>query len=196
MSNRLVGTQTAINLGKTFAGESQARNRYQLFAEAAREAGFASLEDIFLQTANDELGHAETVYGLLTDGLPETTLEPSVLVPAFRGTAPENLLFAAKGENLEWSVLYPQFAQVAQQEGFPDIAQIWQGIASVEKRHDTRFRDLHARALTDALYTSCLPVTWQCLNCGYRHTGAEAPQICPSCLHPQHFYYIVHPCIP
>ncbi len=194
-SINLVGTQTAACLAKAFAGESQARNRYQFFAEVANEAGLASVEKVFLDTASDERGHAEMFYEYLSIGLPETILEEEVLVPVFTGETPDNLLFAAKGENFEWTTLYPQFAQVAQSEGFDDIAVSFADIASVEHRHDLRFRDLNKRILTDSLYTSCEPVTWQCINCGYRHTGTSAPEICPACQHAQQFYIIVSQCI-
>ncbi len=197
MSNlsALPGTQTAINLAKAFVGESQARNRYQFYAEVAKEAGLESLEEVFLLTASDERGHGEMFFEFLTHGLGDALLEPQVLVPVFMGTTPENMLAAAKAENHEWTDLYPAFGRVAEQEGFPVIATSFFSIASVEKRHDIRFRSLLTRYETDMLYRACEPVSWQCKNCGFVHYGIEAPGECPACHHRQQYFRIIDPCV-
>lgn len=191
----LVGTQTAINLAKAFAGESQARNRYQFYGDVAKKAGYASLENIFFDTANDERGHGEMFFEYLSEGLPEMTLEPQILVPVGLADTGANLMLAAKGEYLEWTQLYPSFAAVAAREGFSDIATSFSTIADVERRHDMRFRDMHNRLLADMLYRACHSVTWECLNCGHRHVGKCAPNPCPACHHEQNYFLIVSECI-
>ncbi len=184
-------TQTALNLAKAFAGESQARTRYLFYSEIAKAEGYPTLEEIFLITADNERGHAETFFDYLTEGLPATTLEPPVLVPIGKKTTAENLTYASQGEHEEWSLLYPAFGKTAEEEGFCLIAKSFFSIAEVEKRHDARYRNLLDRLLNDTLFSSKTEVVWECLNCGYRHTGLSAPEICPACRHPQSYYRIV-----
>ncbi len=191
----LIDSQTAINLAKAFAGESQARNRYTFFGEAAGEAGFTSIQDVFLKTADEERGHGEMFFEYLAEGLGDKTLTPEVLVPIFLGDTAGNLAHASKTEHLEWTDLYPSFARIAYEEGFDEVALSFSSIASIERRHDMRFRDLLNRLETDTLYTQCRNVTWQCANCGFRHKGLSAPDPCPACHHAQQFFSIVDPCI-
>ncbi len=191
----LAGTQTALNLVKAFAGESQARNRYTFFAETALEAGYPTLRDVFLATAHEERGHAEMFYEYLAEGIGDSSLEPAILVPFFLGNTAGNLDHAHRTENHEWTSLYPSFGKTAQNEGFSEIATSFFKIASVEKRHDERFSNLLFRLNTGTLFTSCRPEMWQCSNCGYRHCDTCAPMSCPACHHEQAFFTIVDPCI-
>ncbi len=184
-------SQTIQNLAKAFAGESQARTRYLFYSEVAKENGYPTIEQIFLETADDERGHAETFFDYLTEGANNIILEPSVLVPVAMGNISENLCAAAQGEYAEWTDLYPTFGKIAKQEGFEEIARSFFSIAEVEKRHDMRYRDLLKRYNTATLFSSACEATWQCINCGYRHKGNSAPEICPACKHPQTFYTMV-----
>jgi len=179
------GTETEKNLLKSFAGESQARTRYTYFASIAKKEGYVQIADIFEETANQEKEHAKRFFKFLEGG----DLEITAMYPAGKmGTTAENLLAAATGEHEEHSDLYPAFAAVAQQEGFPVIAAAWNAICVAEKQHEKRYRDLLANIETDQVFKRKQPVVWRCRNCGYLHTGDEAPEQCPACIHPQaHF---------
>lgn len=161
------------------------------YSQISRAEGYPTLEEVFLITSDNERGHGEVFFDFLTEGLSNTILEPQVLVPVSKGNIPENLLAAAQGEYEEWSNLYPSFARTAKDEGFDQIANAFFSIAEVEKRHDMRFRDLLERYETETLFHTQKDVVWECLNCGYQHTGPDAPEICPACLHKQQFYKIV-----
>ena len=185
MGKSVKGTKTEQNLLKSFAGESQARNRYTYFAAAARKDGFVQIADIFEETANQEKEHAKRFFKFLEGG----DLEITACFPAGRvGTTAENLLAAANGEYEEHSDLYPGFAAVALEEGFADIAALWSAVSVAEKQHEKRYRDLLANIEAGRVFTRNEVVVWRCRNCGYLHTSAEAPDCCPACVHPRaHF---------
>ena len=181
------GTRTEANLLKSFAGESQARNRYTYFASVAKKEGFEQIAGLFLETADNEKEHAKVFFCYLEGGDAEIT----ATYPAGRiGTTSENLLAAAEGEKLEWSVLYPDFAAVAEAEGFADIATSYSEIAEVETRHEARYRKLLANVEAGRVFSKDHPIRWKCRNCGYVHEGTEAPLICPACKHPQAYYEV------
>ncbi|MCR4427938.1 MAG: rubrerythrin family protein [Caldiserica bacterium] len=181
----LKGTRTEKNLLKAFAGESQARNRYTYFASVAKKEGFEQISAIFLETAENEREHAKVFFKYLEGG--ETAITASF--PAGKiGTTLENLLHAAEGEKMEWSVLYPDFAKVAEEEGFPEIATSFKEISEVEEAHETRYRKLAENLKTGRVFRKDQVVRWKCRNCGYIHEGKEAPETCPACNHPQAYY--------
>ncbi len=179
------GTQTEKNLLKSFAGESQARNRYTFFASKARKEGFEQIAAIFEETAAQEKEHAERFFKFLEGGMVEITAGfPAGVI----GTTKENLIAAAGGEYEEWNDLYPAFAKVAREEGFEGIAKVWESIASVEKEHETRYKKLVAHIEAGDVFSRKEAIDWQCRNCGYVHHGTDAPEICPACAHPQAYY--------
>jgi rubrerythrin len=179
------GSRTEQNLLKAFAGESQARNRYTFFASRARKEGFEQIAAIFLETAENEREHAQVFFDYLRGGPVEIT----ATYPAGKtsGTA-DNLLAAAEGEREEWGVLYPDFAQVAEEEGFQDIALSFREIAEVEEQHELRYRKLLANVENGLVFKRDTIVKWHCRNCGYIHEGTEAPEVCPACKHAQAYY--------
>lgn len=179
------GTRTEQNLLKSFAGESQARNRYTYFAAAAKKEGYVQIADIFEETANQEKEHAKRFFKFLEGG----DTEIHACFPAGKiGTTAENLLAAATGEHEEHSDLYPAFAQVAKEEGFAAIAAVWQAISVAEKQHEKRYRDLLANIEAGQVFTRPNEIVWRCRNCGYLHTATGAPDQCPACAHPKaHF---------
>ena len=185
MGTSIKGTKTEQNLLKSFAGESQARNRYSYFASAAKKEGFVQIADIFEETANQEKEHAKRFFKFLEGG----DLEITACFPAGRvGATADNLLAAANGEHEEHTDLYPGFAAVAKQEGFPEIAVAWNAISVAEKQHEKRYRDLLANIESNQVFTREEDVTWRCRNCGYLHTGKSAPEVCLACVHPKvHF---------
>ncbi|EEG76805.1 rubrerythrin [Dethiobacter alkaliphilus] len=188
----LVGTKTASNLLKSFAGESQARSRYTYYASVADKEGYKQIRNIFIETAENELAHAKRFYKYLLAGLGElpSTVQITAEYPVAQGTTLENLQAAADGENEEWADLYPEFARVAEEEGFAEIATTFRMIASAEKRHETRFAKLAANIENDQVFKKAADTQWKCGNCGYIHEGQEAPQECPACIHPQSFFEI------
>ncbi len=179
------GTRTEQNLLKSFAGESQARNRYTYFAGVARNEGYVQIADIFEETANQEKEHAKRFFKFLEGGDSEIT----ATYPAGKlGTTAENLLAAANGEHEEHTQLYPSFAAVAKEEGFPAIAALWGFVSVAEKQHEKRYRDLLSNLENGRVFKREKEVVWRCRNCGYLYTGKEAPGTCPACAHPQaHF---------
>ncbi len=185
MSSTIKGTETEKNLLKSFAGESQARTRYTYFASIAKKEGYVQIADIFEETANQEKEHAKRFFKFLEGG----DLEITATYPAGKmGTTTENLLAAATGEEEEHTVLYPAFAAIALNEGFPEIAAAWKAISVAEKQHEKRYRDLLENIETRKVFKREAEVIWRCRNCGYLHMGEEAPEICPACIHPQaHF---------
>jgi len=185
MSKSVKGTKTEQNLLKSFAGESQARNRYTYFASQARQDGYVQIAAIFEETASQEKEHAKRFFSYLEGG----DLEITACFPAGRvGTTAENLLAAANGEYEEHSDLYPGFAAVAKEEGFPAIAALWIAVCVAEKHHEKRYRDLLANIEADRVFKRDTEVVWCCRNCGYLHSGKSAPELCPSCAHPkEHF---------
>ena len=185
MGSSIKGSKTEQNLLKSFAGESQARNRYTYFAAAARKEGFVQIADIFEETANQEKEHAKRFFSFLEGG----DLEITACFPAGRvGTTAENLLASANGEHEEHTELYPSFAAVAKEEGLPAIAAVWTAISVAEKQHEKRYRDLLANIETDRVFKREEEVVWRCRNCGYLHSGKSAPEVCIACVHPKaHF---------
>lgn len=181
------GTKTEQNLLKAFAGESQARNRYTYFSSVAKKEGLEQISAIFTETGDNEKEHAKVFFCHLEGGDAEITAS----YPAGRiGTTSENLLAAAEGEKLEWSQLYPDFAAVADSEGFADVATSFREIAEVEVKHEVRYRKLLANVESRRVFTKDHPIRWKCRNCGYVHEGADAPLICPACKHPQAYYEV------
>jgi rubrerythrin len=185
MSVSVKGSRTEHNLLKSFAGESQARNRYTYFAGVARNEGYIQIADIFEETANQEKEHAKRFFSFLEGG----DLEITACFPAGKtGTTAENLLASANGEQEEHTELYPAFASVARDEGFPAIAALWTAVSVAEKQHEKRYRDLLANLAADRVFKRDQDVVWRCRNCGYLHTGTEAPDVCVACVHPKaHF---------
>ena len=182
---KIKGSKTEKNLLKSFAGESQARNRYTFFASVARREGYVQIQRIFEETAANEKEHAEVFFKYLEGGEVEITAE----YPAGKiGTTAENLLAAAEGELLEWGTLYPDFAKVAEEEGFTDVAESFTEIAEVEEEHEKRYRKLLENVENGTVFKRDKEVEWHCLNCGYIHHGKEAPELCPACKHPQSYY--------
>ncbi len=179
------GTKTEQNLLKSFAGESQARSRYTFFASAAKKEGFEQISAIFMETAEQEKEHAKKFFKYLEGGMVEITATfPAGVI----GTTAENLKAAAEGENEEWTLLYPEFARIAEEEGFPAIAATFRNIALVEDEHERRYRKLLANVENDKVFADDEEIEWQCRNCGYVHRGKEAPQACPACVHPQAYF--------
>ena len=181
----LKGTRTEQNLLKAFAGESQARTRYTYFSSAAKKEGYEQIAALFLETAENEKEHAKVFFKHLEGGMVEIT----AMYPAGRiGTTAENLLAAAEGELEEWGTLYPDFAAIADEEGFPKVAESFREIAEVEQHHEARYRKLLALVEDGTFFKRETTVRWKCRNCGYIHEGPEAPKMCPACAHPQAHY--------
>ncbi len=185
MSGSVKGTRTEKNLMMAFAGESQARNRYSYYSGAAKKEGLVQISAIFEETANQEKEHAKRFFKFLEGGEVEITGSfPAGTI----GTTLENLRAAAAGEEHEWKELYPAFAQVARDEGFPHIAEAFEAISVAEKQHEKRYRDLAANLEAGKVFKRNGRVVWRCRNCGYLHEGEEAPDLCPACIHPRaHF---------
>ncbi len=179
------GTQTEKNLLASFAGESQARNRYTYFASVAKKEGYEQIAAIFQETADNEKEHAKRFFKFLEGGDVEiTAMYPAGVI----GTTLENLKAAARGENEEHTVLYPKAAEVAEKEGFKDIAATFRYIAKVEEEHEARYKKLAENIEKGEVFKKSTTVRWKCRNCGYVHEGPEAPEKCPACLHPKaHF---------
>ena len=176
----LKGTQTEKNILTAFAGESQARNRYTYFASQAKKEGYVQISDIFTETANQEKEHAKRLFKMLEGG----EVEISAKFPAgVVGSTLENLGEAAAGENYEQTTMYPEFAKMARQEGFPDIAGVFMAIAVAERQHEKRYRTLMANIEKSRVFKRDGKVTWYCRNCGYLYEGTEAPEKCLACAH-------------
>ena len=174
--NPLKGTKTEANLQAAFAGESQARNKYTYFASKAKKEGFVQIASIFEETAKNEQEHAKIWFKLLHGGsIPSTA---------------ENLLAAAEGENYEWTDMYAEFAKVAREEGFDDIATLFDGVAAIEKEHEERYRKLLANVKGDLVFSKEGDAVWQCSNCGHIVVGKKAPEVCPICAHPQAYFQV------
>ncbi len=171
----LKGTKTERNLAAAFAGESQARNKYTYFASKAKKDGYEQIAQIFTETADNEKEHAKIWYKLLEGGI---------------GTTEENLLSAAAGENYEWTEMYSQFAKEAKEEGFTDIAALFELVGKIEKTHEERFRKLLENVKGDVVFSRDNDVIWECGNCGHIHIGKKAPEVCPVCKHPQSYFKI------
>ncbi len=170
----LKGSKTEANLQAAFAGESQARNKYSYFASKARKDGFEQIASIFEETANNEKEHAKIWFKLL-DGI---------------GSTAENLQAAAEGENYEWTDMYSGFAKTAREEGFADIAALFEGVAKIEKEHEERYLALLANVKAGLVFSRDGEQIWQCANCGHIHIGAQAPESCPVCAHPRAYFQL------
>lgn len=179
------GTQTEKNLLTSFAGESQARMRYTYFASAAKKEGYEQIAAIFEETANQEKEHAKRMFKYLEGGMVEIT---GTFPAGVIGSTADNLRAAAAGENEEWTKDYPHFADVAAEEGFPEIAAMYRNIAIAEKGHEERYLAFLANIENNTVFAKAESTVWQCRNCGFIMEGTEAPKVCPACLHPQaHF---------
>ncbi|MDS1031894.1 rubrerythrin family protein [Porphyromonadaceae sp. NP-X] len=184
MDKSLKGTKTEQNLLKAFAGESQARNRYEFFASVAKKEGYEQIAAIFMETASQEKEHAKRFFKFLEGGMVEITASyPAGII----GTTKQNLKAAAEGEYEEWSSLYPTFAEVAKEEGFPEISVAFKMVAKVEVEHERRYLKLLQNISEDKVFKKDGKVLWQCRNCGYIYESEEALEICPVCLHPKAF---------
>lgn len=184
----LKGTRTAENLMKSFAGESQARMRYDYYASVARKEGYRQIEAIFIETAENEREHAKLFFKHLVEGLGKDAVEIKAAYPVAYGTTAENLEAAVEGEHEEWAELYPAFARVADEEGFPEIAQTFRGVALVEERHETRYAKLLDNVRTGRVFRREEKVLWKCRNCGHIVEAEEAPEECPVCKHPREYF--------
>ncbi|MGD2127471.1 MAG: rubrerythrin family protein [Desulfobacteraceae bacterium] len=185
---QLKGSQTEKNLLTAFAGESQARNRYTYFASQARKEGYVQIADIFEETANQEKEHAKRFFKFLEGGEVEVKWNfPAGVI----GNTLENLKAAAAGEHYEHTEMYPGYAEVARNEGFSEVAAILRNISVAEKQHEKRYNDLAANIEADRVFKRDKEVVWRCRNCGYLHTGKEAPSNCPACLHLQAYFELL-----
>ncbi len=183
----LKGTQTEQNLLKAFAGESQARMRYDYFSKQAKKDGLEQISAIFAETALNEKEHAKRFFKFLEGGAVEITATyPAGII----GTTLENLKASADGENEEWTELYPEFARVAEEEGFKEVAVAFKMIAKVEKAHEDRYRTLYNNLEEGKVFKRNGKVIWKCRNCGFIHESENAPKLCPACLHPQSYFEI------
>ena len=188
MGKSLKGTKTEQNLLKSFAGESQARNRYTYFASAAKKEGFEQISGIFTETAENEKEHAKIFFKYLEGG--DVTITAAYPSGAIKDTK-SNLEAAAAGEHLEWTTLYSDFAKVAKDEGFPEVATSFEQISKVEKFHESRYIKLITNIGSMEVFKRKAAVKWHCINCGYVIEGTEAPKECPACKHPQAYYEIL-----
>jgi rubrerythrin len=187
MSKSLKGTVTEQNLLKSFAGESQARNRYEFFASVAKKEGYEQIAAIFLETASQEIEHAKRFFKFLEGGMTEIQASyPAGVI----GTTKENLKAAAEGENEEWTTLYPKFAETAQKEGFPEVAAAFRMITKVEAEHERRYLKLLQNVSEDRVFVKDGKVWWQCRKCGYVYESDKALEICPACLHPKAYMQV------
>ncbi len=179
------GSKTETNLMAAFAGESQARNRYDYYANVAKKEGYRQISEIFTETANQEREHAKRLFKFMGGGTAEITGSfPAGVI----GDTLENLKAAAGGEHHEWTEMYPSFAEIARGEGFDKIAEVFDAIATAEKQHEKRYLDIARNIEAGTVFKRGETVIWRCMNCGYLHEGTEAPAVCPACAHPQaHF---------
>ncbi len=181
------GTETEKNLLKSFAGESQARMRYTYFASVAKKEGYVQIANIFMETAEQEKEHAKRFFKFLEGGDVEiTAMYPAGVI----GTTAENLKAAAMGENEEWTTLYPHFAEVAEKEGFREIATAFRMIAKAEVEHEKRYLALLKNIENDTVFKKDTSTKWKCTNCGYVHEGTSAPEKCPACVHPKSYFQV------
>lgn len=185
MGRNLKGTRTERNLMQSFAGESQARMRYTYFSSVAKKEGYEQISAIFMETAEQEKEHAKKFFKYLEGGMCEITASfPAGVI----GTTAENLKAAAEGEKEEWTSLYPEFAKIAEEEGFMDIAATFRMVSVAEAAHEERYRTLLGRLESNTVFERDEEIEWQCRNCGYVHKGKNAPKACPACAHPQAYF--------
>lgn len=187
----LKGSKTAENLMKSFAGESQARMRYTYYSSIAKKEGFVQIANIFTETADQEKEHAKRFYKFLKEDFVDETIEIQATFPvSFHKETVKNLKAAAAGENEEWSDLYPSFAKVAEEEGYPIIAAVYREITKVEERHEIRYNKLTKNIEEGKVFKKDESILWKCINCGYIYEGVEAPKACPACAHPQGYFEV------
>jgi rubrerythrin len=187
MNMELKGSKTEKNLLKSFAGESQARTRYTFFASTAKKEGYEQISEIFTETAGNEKEHAELFFKYLKGGDVEITAAyPAGVI----GTTAENLKAAAEGEKMEWGTLYPDFADVAEKEGFTEIANTFRMIGKVEEKHERRYLKLLANVNQGKVFKKDKVIMWKCRNCGHVHEGNEAPEKCPVCDHTRSYFEV------
>ena len=172
---QLKGSKTEANLMAAFAGESQARNKYTYYASKAKKDGYVQIAELFEETANQEKEHAKIWFKLLHDGI---------------GATPENLEDGIEGENYEWTEMYPEFAKVAKEEGFTEIAALFEMVAAIEKAHEERYKKLLSNIEEGVVFSKDGDVIWQCFNCGHLVVGKKAPEMCPVCAHPQSYFRV------
>ena len=188
MGNSIKGSKTEKNLLKAFAGESQARNRYTYFASAARKEGYEQIANIFIETSENEKEHAKVFFSYLEGGDVEIIAAyPAGIIKDTKA----NLEAAAAGENMEWTTLYANFAKIAREEGFIEVAQSFEQISKVEKFHESRYRKLAANIANGEVFKKKAVVKWHCANCGYVYEGTDPPKECPACKHPRAFYEVL-----
>jgi len=181
------GSKTEKNVLAAFAGESQARTRYTFFSSVAKKEGYEQISAVFQETADNEKEHAQLFFKHLKGGMVEITASyPAGII----GTTPQNLKAAAEGEKLEWGTLYPSFAEVAEKEGFRDVAKTFNMIAKVENYHERRYRKLLANIEQDKVFKKDSSIKWKCRNCGYVFEGSEAPEKCPVCEHSRSYFEV------
>lgn len=188
MAGSIKGTKTEKNLLAAFAGESQARNRYTYFASAAKKEGYEQIAAIFSETAENEKEHAKTFFKFLEGG--DAEIVASYPAGMIKNTK-SNLEAAAAGENHEWTALYQDFAKTAKDEGFAEVARAFEQISKAERFHESRYRNLIANIAHGEVFKKKAPVKWHCINCGYVAEGAEAPDQCPACKHPQSYFEVL-----
>jgi len=190
MAKSLVGTATLENLMKAFAGESQARNRYDYAAGIARKEGYRQIENIFLETSINERMHAKRFFQYACDGVEEMPLMVNINAsyPVAYSNTLDNLKFAAAGEHEEWEILYPNFAKIAKEEGFPHVEALFKNIANIEAHHEARYLSLIENITNGFVFKKNTTVQWKCLVCGHVHEGLEAPSVCPACAHKQEHF--------
>ena len=190
---RLEGTETAINLMRAFAGESQARNRYYFAAGVEDKEGYKQIKDVFIETAENERAHAKVFYNLISEGfqgkLP-INIDISAGYPVVSGTTLDHLKGGVDGEHEEFAIIYPSFAQIAQDEGFPEVANTFRLIADIENHHKERFEKLYENVKNNTVFHKEQKVQWICSNCGHIHEGTDAPTLCPACKHPQSYFEV------
>lgn len=190
---RLEGTETAINLMRAFAGESQARNRYYFAAGVADKEGYKQIKDVFIETAENERAHAKVFYNLIAEGLQgrlPINIDISAGYPVVSGTTLDHLKGGIEGEHEEFAVIYPSFARVAEDEGFPEVANAFRLISKIENHHEERFRMLYENVKNNTVFNKEQKVQWICSNCGHIHEGTDAPTLCPACRHPQSYFKV------
>ncbi|RLG94728.1 rubrerythrin family protein [Candidatus Bathyarchaeota archaeon] len=186
---------TIENLVKAFIGESQARNRYTIYSKVARKEGFEQISEIFLITAENEKEHAETLFNLIMElkrrsGEELSEIKVEAVAPLVLGNTAENLKAAISGENYEHTRMYPEFADVAEREGLPEVAARLRAIAKAEEHHEERYRKLLREVESNSVFRKDREVWWVCRECGYVHYGTEPPEVCPSCGHPKGYFQI------
>lgn len=188
----LKGTNTGENLLKSFAGESQARNRYIYYSTVAKKEGYVQIKNIFAETAANEKVHAGKFFKFLTnsDLNGEGVVIKDAAYPVFLGNTKDNLLAGATGENEEWTTLYPGFADVAEAEGFSDIANVYRKISEIEKRHEERYRKLAKNIEDGTVFVKTITSLWKCNNCGFIFEGDSAPEVCPACSYPKSYFEV------